>query len=280
MKAVCLAMVMALLFTAPVNAEKEELRWAAVHWPPWMILEGPDKGQGIIDGLMAQMSAQLPQYQHIQEPINWGRYWLEASKGTHICNMMSQKTPEREKLAYFSTPSGVYRHIALIIRTDDLDDWGNPEAISLASVMQNPKIKGIVESARSYGPLIDRVLKQQQNSNLESRALPPGSIIEMLQLGRIDYTIEFPAVVKYLDSKNDSNVGLVSIPIQEMPKYGVSYMACPRNEWGKKVIEYLNQLLAEQRKDPELFNKLLSQHYSPAEIEELKRFYMSQLKGP
>ncbi|MCX4028210.1 hypothetical protein H0A36_20540 [Endozoicomonas sp. SM1973] len=42
---------------------KEKIHWQTIHWPPWMILEGKNKGQGFADHLLQTAK----QYQELIE---------------------------------------------------------------------------------------------------------------------------------------------------------------------------------------------------------------------
>jgi uncharacterized protein (TIGR02285 family) len=69
----------------------------------------------------------------------------------------------------------------------------------------------------------------------------------MLLSERIDIMLEYPWVTAYFEKllKNDT-IKVVHLTIDGFPKYSAAYVACLRNDAGKKVIEALDIFLAKE----------------------------------
>lgn len=55
----------ALLIPASGVLGAEKLIWLLRDLPPLVVVDGPQKGQGVIDQLMPVLMANMPQYQHV-----------------------------------------------------------------------------------------------------------------------------------------------------------------------------------------------------------------------
>jgi uncharacterized protein (TIGR02285 family) len=99
-------------------------------------------------------------------------------------------------------------------------------------------------------------------------------LIQMLLAGRIDFLVEYPSIITYTKKIHRSNVLTKNLAINELSDgefLGV-YTACPKNDWGKKVINRINMaLLKESQHDNYLdyrlkwydneSKQLLKEHY-------------------
>ena len=94
MKKIILMAVAAWVLMFSDLAAKETLTWQVIHWPPFQMLKGADKGQGRYDALLALYEANLPQYEHRTVEMNWARLWAEIKEGKNICNMFAIKTDD------------------------------------------------------------------------------------------------------------------------------------------------------------------------------------------
>ena len=64
MNSIVFKIVFLILITIPSfhALTKEQLIWRVIDWPPFYILHGEDKGQGIYDQLISSMINYLPEY--------------------------------------------------------------------------------------------------------------------------------------------------------------------------------------------------------------------------
>jgi uncharacterized protein (TIGR02285 family) len=85
--------------------------------------------------------------------------------------------------------------------------------------------------------------------------------MDMLNAGRIDYTIAYSHLVTYIQKDHGLPEGkLVHVPIEEEFEYAFTYVGCPKNAWGKDVIEAINPIIKVERQKSSYLNLLKMLH--------------------
>lgn len=233
-----------LLFCFNLSYAKEKITWMVLDWPPWMIIDGKEKGTGRFNYILDIAQEHLPEYEHVTERLNWARFWHEVENNENLCYTFGLKNDKREKIAYYSAPHTFVLPNAIIMKKETRQLLGNPASYSIIKLLKENKIKGYAEKNRSFTKNVDSLMKNHEDgSNLTRVSESPESLIKMVILGRVDYTIEYPIVAAYHQSKLDALGALVSIPISEMEPFSYVYMNCTKNDWGRKVIEKWNAAL-------------------------------------
>ncbi len=275
MKRLLLGILIFFLFCPPASA-RETITWLILDWPPWMMLTGEDAGQGRFNHILRILQENLPEYEHRTENMNWARFWheLEDNKNNY-CNIFAYKSGKREEIAYFSTPLTIGLPNAIIMKKSTKEKLGNPEKYSIVTLLHDKRFSGAIEKTRSYTGKIDDILKDvEPGSNLTR--IPEGSqsMIKMVITGRIDYTIEYPVVASYHAGKHGADPdAIVSIPITEMDPITYAYLACTRNEWGKRVIDQVNAALCRVKPTEEFRRIVEIGHTDPEELEIIRGSY-------
>ena len=277
------SMIVSGSLSAAEPAVKEPLTWAVVHWPPIMILEGKDKGLGRYDIYLKLFQKHMPMYEHSNREMNWKRIWSGIKKGHKICNLLAFKSAERELTTEFSIPSFITLPNRIILKKSRLESLGSPESISIVELMHNPALSGVLQSARSYSPILDQLLdKHEQDSNISRSLVDAEHLIKMLlrRLGRFDYLIEYPYIANYLTKKQQSQpqVELRSVRIEEMETFSVSYLACPKNSWGKQVIADFNRTVTKLKHTSKYQSIMETWHDDPLEIKVIREGYRQLLE--
>lgn len=75
------------------------------------------------------------------------------------------------------------------------------------------------------------------------------SLVKMMLAERIDYIVEYPWVAGYYQSElGGKKDDLISMQIEELKdnQYIWAGAACPKNEWGKKIINRINEILRKE----------------------------------
>ncbi|SMC86201.1 conserved hypothetical protein [Desulfocicer vacuolatum DSM 3385] len=258
MRALLISLI-TLLLCCNVSHSKEKITWMVLDWPPWMMIDGEEKGTGRFNYILDTAQKNLPEYEHVTERMNWARFWHEIESDKNICYTFGLKTGKRENIVYYSAPHTFVLPNAIIMKKETAQRLGNPVSYSITKLLKENRIKGYAEKNRSFTRKIDSLMKNHENdSNLTRVSESPESLIKMVIMGRVDYTIEYPIVATYYQKKSNAPNTLISIPISEMDPISYVYMNCSKNEWGKKVIEKWNAALkkikptAEYRKITEI----------------------------
>jgi uncharacterized protein (TIGR02285 family) len=232
---------------------KQSIVWSIIPYAPIHILEGGYKGQGIVDEYVKNAQNALPGYLHINQIMTPARTWYQMSKNEQlVCYPSALKTTERENFAYFTQP-GLITPVLRVVMREDMwkKEFAGQDSINVSDYLAHKnKIFGVV-SKRSYGEGIDHILSKVllDENNIVQTSGRYGSrqLYQMLLSERIDIMLEYPWVTAYFEKvlKND-RIKVVHLSIDGFPKYSAAYVACTRNDAGKKVIEALDKFLAKE----------------------------------
>ncbi len=118
--------------------------------------------------------------------------------------------------------------------------------VSLTEILNDPGLKGTVAEGRSYGEVMDGILKKNPSRNLSQSVYSAWIKTVSMQIknGRLDYTLENPFVVRELEASDKHNpVKLVTIALSDSDKFVTQYVACAKTPEGLKVIRRLDQVI-------------------------------------
>ena len=98
-------------------------------------------------------------------------------------------------------------------------------------------------------------------------------------LGRTDYILEFPAVRSFFEHDLDIHPELANIRIEGITPYNVTYVTCVKNEWGKRIIKKVDDILKRYIHTP-AHREATLRWYQSAEQSELAKYYQRILVEP
>lgn len=246
-------LVSAMVFAvSPVVAGEEphSIQWAVTDWPPVHIVAGDDKQKGICDQVMLYLQRRMPEYDHQWNVSNFIGTWASIKRGERVCYASALMTPERQKFAYFSMPVVIAMSNSIVMRKEMASELGFGDSVSLSSLLKNRRLAGRVVADRAYGKGIDNLIadnKGEANLYFQRGTNQGLSSFRMMLEKRLDYLIEYPWVATYFEHLMKRQGETVSIQIAEAPPYTFAHVACPRNEWGRMVIDRVNRILSEGR---------------------------------
>lgn len=251
-----------MLSVHPLQA-KESMNWAVVHWPPFMILKGQDKGEGSYNAHLTFIQQNMPKYTHANIGMNWKRTWRLIAKGDERCNVLSLKTAPRELIAEFSIANSVTLSNRIIMREETFKNLGEPTSISLAALLKDSKLQGKIEVSRSYTATLDKIIAQNATTqDIERVAVDAEHLMKMLMVNRFDYFIEYPIAAHYLRRQHLNLPNAIkSVEITEIAPYTVGYLACPKTAWGKQRIADYNNVLQALRPTPK-YREIMEMWYA------------------
>ena len=269
----------------PVSAQpKETLIWLLRDLPPTMIFEGPKKGQGIIDQMLPLLIAGMPQYEHTLMRVNRARGMQMLHEPSFTCDPSLVWTKEREQWIAFSIPAFRAVSNGLVVRKEDrsvLEPFLSDGEVDLAALLANSRQKVGVVAERSYGQVLDTLLKQAP-----AGALTPhygndalGSLLQMQRLGRLQVVLGYWPEIRYLArQENISDDELAFYPIKGTGKYLSGHIGCSNTAQGRQAISEINRLLRtlpHERLD-QLYADWLDLERRKDYLEETKAFFEHQ----
>jgi uncharacterized protein (TIGR02285 family) len=247
------ALAGALLITLvapPVTAQpKENLLWLKRDLPPLFIFDGPQKSQGVIDQLLRQLIAGMPQYQHSVMKVNRARGLQMLHEPALTCDAALNWSKEREGWIAFSVP--VFRAMSngLAVRRIDrevLTPFIKDGEVDLAALLATGNVTMGIVAERNYGEFLDVLIKQAPPKALTlhygNDAL--GSLLQMQRLGRLRLLLGYRPEIRY--QAQQQGIGedeLQFYPIRGTGKYLSGYIGCTDTPKGRQAIIEINELL-------------------------------------
>jgi uncharacterized protein (TIGR02285 family) len=244
----------------------ETIRWVAQDVPPhFSFVQGKpprsiaELGHGEVDGFMRVLLKRMPEYRHEFVEASTARYEAESRRGETLCSTMHVRTPERLQWLYFSHlyPPLISREIHVVVPRKlmaDLDR-GRPKdgRLQLSELLKRDELRLLVARDRAFGAQIDSLLSQYTVPRLAVGAQLSTQLLDMLRAGRMDYTLEYPSVVKdYLARVGDPGA-LVALPMAEGLSTLLATVSCSRTPEGRRHIEAIDaavrKLAGEPRRD-------------------------------
>lgn len=245
----------------------DEIVWGKYNVPPYMILMGESAHQGVFDDALDVLKDKMPQYRHVELDAPFPRINSEIKKGSHWCFNGALKTSEREAYGYFSLPSSIFLPQRIIVRRDRLLQFQNPQ--SLQALLQNRQLSTSVMRDRSYSPTVDKLLAANPPKGNYSEQV---EAIGMLLAGHIDYMIELPLLALDQARIMGHPGELVAIPIREANEVVFNRIMCPKNEWGRHVVEQVNKVLIANR-GKAYYRRIVEKWHNPESVTEIRRIY-------
>lgn len=244
-----------------------QIIWGKYNVPPYMIPAGENEHQGIFDQTLDVLKRRMPQYQHVELNAPFPRINSEIKKGNHWCFNGALKTPEREAYGYFSLPSSIFMPLRIIVRRDRLAEFTGPQ--SLQTLLRQRRFTTSVMRDRSYSPTVDKLLaayppKENYSEQVEA--------VGMLLAGRIDYMIELPLLAADQARAMGHPGELMALPMQEADEVVFNRVMCPKNEWGRKVVEQVNQVLIASR-GASSYRDIVEKWHDPESTAEIRKIY-------
>lgn len=204
-------LLIALLCSLPGLARADSIIWLNSEFPPMAMSKGPQAKQGYINVLASFLADALPQHQFGEQVVPWQRAMHIAERGGAYCLLAAFQTPEREAYLRFSKPYGYVFPLGLVTRRAQREafaDYLNADGqIQLARLLQDQHLRPGIASQRSYGSLIDNLLKSASDSQGAAisqihQSESTSGLFSMLDHQRIDYTFSYPGELVYFASRH------------------------------------------------------------------------------
>lgn len=221
--------------------------------PPSFIQIGPMKNQGFEDVVGDLLKERLTDYEHHRIVTNVVRHFDTFKQGEKVCGIGLYRTTERESFLYFSIPAMLTLPPVLILRKDKLAQLGTDTIIGLETILANEEFRLGLSKDRSYGQTLDNILRrhaERKNLVLFSGQELGQNYFKMLMLDRLDGLLALPSEAMYHAEQLGIRDQIATLLLQEnQGNYESWYcaIACPKNEWGREVIDKINTILMQIR---------------------------------
>ena len=228
-------------------APGEAMTWVMPDFAPASIPVNGKPGQGVADQAVNFVIGKWPQAQHRFVYANARRTWEMLARGEQVCFAAALRTPDRERIAYFSNANRLPPP-GLVVRRDSLPSLpvnGAGEA-DLPALLARAGLRGLVVDKRSYGALADQAIAgRPAQSALQTTAAGNygKNIFRMIAAGRADYTLDYDFAFAYELARAPELAALATVPIAGSGAPVTVGFACPRTAWGRAAILRIDRIL-------------------------------------
>lgn len=241
-----------LLFTVNIFAQetenKQNIIWLQNQRPPWMINSGKSRNKGYGDKIRQHFEKVLNNYKHKIVPVNPSRFVKEMNKYDNLCYGPVTKVDFIVDKFYWSKALYAVPKQKIIVLESTFKQLGSPKKISMEKLLSNQNyIFGKLANLNHY-PM--KKFKKQKNIQEISTSDSTTNLLSMLQKKRIDWIYDFPLYITWhvLQPENIINEKYKTIEVLETKRRNkiVGYMACSKNEFGKKIISQINKNITKE----------------------------------
>lgn len=229
-----------------VSPDPHKVTWAVNDGPPFHILDGDYQGQGFCDVLVEEMIRAMPDSDHEVLTIPPARIARLREKQAPVCFPCMIKRANTA-ITRYSRATLYYQPHQLIANASSADvirkQYGEP--VNFAALLQDDSLQFGRPLGRAYGevlqPLLDRHSRSQPNHSVLSGKSTLA--LNMVALGRLDYTLDYPVIGRYFELTEQSHLRYLPIKQnQHSPITGA--IGCSNTEWGEETIARIDTALA------------------------------------
>ncbi len=233
-----------IFISSALMAQTVTIDWYRINFPPSLVYTPNDKeldNSGYSDKARTIAIDNMKNYKHKYLPISVKKVMKLAKKHKTktICFAGLNKNPQREKFLLFSKPHLLSLPNQIIARKDntEIKKFLNKDGQLSLDKLLSSDYKVSVASGRSYSPAIDKILKNSKNVIEPTSKDISNSYIKQVVSKRVDFTIDYPIVIK--DSKD-----LVSYPIFEQSDKIKVYFGCSTKSGNAEdIVKSINNII-------------------------------------
>lgn len=241
-----------------VSPQPHKVTWAVNDGPPFHILDGDYQGQGFCDVLVQEMIRSMPDADHEVLTIPPARIARLREKQAPVCFPCMIKRPDTP-ITRYSRATLYYQPHQLIVNSSSAEvvrqRYGEP--VDFAALLQDDSLQFGRPLGRAYGevlqPLLDRYSKQQPNHRVLSGKSTLA--LNMVALGRLDYTLDYPVIGRYFELTEKNS--LRYLPIEQNQHHPITgAIGCSNTEWGEQTVDRIDSALTKVLKSENYISSL------------------------
>lgn len=241
-----------LLLVAPVVQAQEKILWLKTDWPPVFM----SNRQGFGDAALAWLVARLPpDYTHEMRSLPLPRL-LRLMDDPHVtvCTSNLLRTPAREAQYLISRDIMRMPALGLVVRSDDARDFQPLQdasgMVEFRRLIQQAALDGAINQNRSYGPVLDGLLRDAAPDAPVTRLPKTGNMVSMLAARRLDWVLLYPFEAIWQARQEQTAPVLSVLPIAEIPTVNLGGVTCNRSATSERLVPAIDALLAAHPDEP------------------------------
>lgn len=235
-------------------AEPQQLTWGLTAWPGLVNNQDGQPTDGLVIDLLGEITRRMPDYEHHLQLMNTSRSLADLEQRSDLCIVDVQRNPERDRIGYFV---GLFINLPpqLVIRKSDrLKISRGLDSISLEQLLQRSELRGALPAGRIYGAELTPLIETAEARGRIQRVQSSGrgsNLLDMLERGRIDYTLEYAETLQMLRAEPGMQPLLHSLsllPVNETVTPIISGVYCSRSNVGRQAVREIDRIAG----DPEV----------------------------
>lgn len=243
------------------NDVSRSLQWALNTAPPFHIVSGPYRNQGICDSLMLAVESALPAYKPQRSLMPQTRIGMMFERDVNQCfPCMIHRDNDPELRTLLSEPTHTYQPHGIITRPEVAQQlrelYGDP--VPLRKLLASNDFRLGQPAGRQYGSL-QSILNAYEGDD-SYRVIRTGehattAILEMILAKRIHYTIDYHSLLRYHQKNHQGELEFVQLQ-ENQGQFVLGAIGCTNNTWGREVIAEINANISTIRQDPRFLQSL------------------------
>ncbi len=229
----------------------DDVKWLVADWPPYQYQQGKDYLGYSIDTLRVVLKY-LPQHQHSFQTSNYKRRHSKFKQQDKVCTFGISKSIERQDYMHFSEPAELFFPIQIFMREDTYLFLNKPKEVSLETLLTKQQGKLAVTPGVVYSAEVDKLIREKRfsgNIYINATKAISKNLYAMLLLERIDFLLDWPPEGRYGLSLTKTSGKVKSVILKEAQEMSIAYAACPKNQWGRDMINQINLALNSAHRD-------------------------------
>lgn len=227
--------------------DKDVIEWAIPDAPPFHIASGERAGQGFCDHLTSAIVDALPEITHRITVMPHPRIALLRQQKAPLCFPCMIKTQDTDSTLYsdathFYPPHRVLTRAETATKLKQL--YGHP--LSLRRLLANHQFRLGLTMGRKFGdqlqPLLDGDDHSPFSQQIISASLGAAGVLELIEKGRLDYTIDYAVVGRYYEQTSGHRLHSMTIA-ENQDDFVLGAVGCSNSEWGRHAIANINRTI-------------------------------------
>lgn len=242
----------------------DDVKWLVSDWPPYQYQEGDEYLGYSLDTLRVVLKY-LPQHQHSFQISNYKRRHSKFKQQDKVCTFGISKSEERQGYMHFSEPSELYFPIQIFMREETYQALNKPKQVSLETLLTANKGKLAVTPGVVYSDAVNNLIKEKRfadNIIINATKSISKNLYKMLLLKRIDFILDWPPEGHYGLKLTKVKGNVTSVILQEAGEMSLAYAACPKNKWGRDMVNQINLALIDAHRDKD-YSKAYEAYLDP-----------------
>ena len=243
-----------LMMAGTACADDNVVNWQMPDYPPVLIGSGPLKGTGYADVFLQYFIERTPDLKHVVEQSSMSRVFGLMKQGQPVCEPSLIKTAERETYVDFSGPVEFVLPHYIIVRSDRaarLAPYRNADgAIDMGRLVRDLSLTTVRQEKQGYPPVVLKAFDDAAGQKNLFQTSDDQGPFHQLASGWVDYIINYPDEANWFAKQLPASLTFNYFPIAGLPEYTIGYVGCTKGEWGRKIVERVNQVVAKAGKRP------------------------------